>query len=64
MTAKRTKPSSGVVINMRATAEQKNLIDWAAAELGMTRTSFMLWAAQQDATRILFARGHFGPVQP
>ena len=58
------KDRSDITINLRATDKQRDMIDSAAADLGMTRTRFMLWAATQDATRVLYERGHFTLVQP
>jgi uncharacterized protein (DUF1778 family) len=52
------------VINLRATVQERDLIDWAAAEMHMSRSAFMLWAASQDATRVLRERGYFHLVQP
>ena len=48
-----TKPKADIVINLRATIWQRDLINWAAQELGMTRTAFMLHAAKQDAIRVV-----------
>ncbi len=45
--------SRGETINLRASAEQKALIDRAAARLGKTRTEFMLEAARQAAVNTL-----------
>lgn len=53
-----------IVINLRASAADRDLIDWAAAELKMTRTSFMLWAASQRATRVLFKQRQLQQVIP
>ena len=43
----------GETINLRATAEQKALIDRAAASLGKSRTEFMLDAARHAAVNSL-----------
>ena len=40
-------------INLRASAEQKSLIDRAAARLGKTRTEFMLDSAREAAENTL-----------
>jgi uncharacterized protein (DUF1778 family) len=40
-------------INLRATAEQKALIDRAASRLGKTRTEFMLDSAREAAENVL-----------
>jgi uncharacterized protein (DUF1778 family) len=41
------------VINLRATAEQKALIDRAAARLGMSRNEFMIESARSAAENAL-----------
>jgi len=45
--------SSRETINLRASAEQKALIDRAAARLGKTRTEFMLDSARAAAENVL-----------
>ena len=45
--------SRGETINLRASAEQKALIDRAAARLGKSRTEFMLDAARRAAVNTL-----------
>jgi len=45
--------SRGETINLRASAEQKALIDRAASRLGKTRTEFMLDSAREAAENIL-----------
>ncbi len=45
--------SSKETINLRASAEQKALIDRAASRLGKTRTEFMLDSARQAAENTL-----------
>jgi len=45
--------SSSETINLRASAEQKALIDRAAARLGKTRTEFMLDSAREAAENVL-----------
>ena len=42
-----------VVINMRATKEQRDLIDWAAHEMGLSRSEFILRESRQQAVRVL-----------
>lgn len=43
-------------INLRATHEQKTLIDRAASCLGKSRTEFMLDATRKEAERVLLDR--------
>lgn len=45
--------STRETINLRATAEQKALIDRAASRLGKTRTEFMLDSAREAAVNTL-----------
>ena len=45
--------SASETINLRATAEQKALIDRAASRLGKTRTEFMLDSAREAAENAL-----------
>ena len=45
--------SRGETINLRASAEQKALIDRAAASLGKSRTEFMLESARKEAVNTL-----------
>lgn len=45
--------ASNKTINLRATAEQKALIDRAAARLGKSRTEFMLDSAREAAENAL-----------
>lgn len=45
--------SSRETINLRASAEQKALIDRAASRLGKTRTDFMLDSAREAAENTL-----------
>ncbi len=52
------------VINLRASAEQKALIDRAAARLGKTRTEFMLDAAREAAENTLLDQRLFLLDQP
>lgn len=55
--AARTQRDSGTpaseTINLRASAEQKALIDNAAARLGKSRTEFMLDSAREAAENVL-----------
>ena len=54
MPAPRENPTSPrETINLRASAEQKALIDRAAARLGKTRTEFMLDSAREAAENTL-----------
>ena len=48
----KTAPSSET-INLRASAEQKALIDRAASRLGKSRTEFMLDSAREAAENVL-----------
>ena len=51
--AGRRRRVSSQTINLRTSAEQKGLIDRAAAALGKTRTEFMLESAQRAAEQAL-----------
>jgi uncharacterized protein (DUF1778 family) len=53
------KVSRGETINLRASAEQKALIDRAAARLGKSRTEFMLDAARKAAVNTLLDQRMF-----
>ncbi len=46
-------PGSSETINLRASSEQKALIDRAASLLGKTRTDFMLESAREAAENAL-----------
>lgn len=46
-------------INLRASTEQKALIDQAAAALGRTRSDFMLDIACREAEAVLLDRRYF-----
>lgn len=46
-------------INIRATAEERQLIDRAAKVLGKSRTDFMLESARQAAEDALLDQTHF-----
>jgi uncharacterized protein (DUF1778 family) len=50
---RRDAAASKETINLRISAEQKALIDRAAARLGKTRTDFMLDSARQAAENAL-----------
>ena len=47
------RASSKETINLRVSAEQKALIDRAAARMGKTRTEFMLSCAREAAENVL-----------
>ncbi len=51
-------------INLRASAEQKALIDRAAARLGKTRTEFMLDAAREAAENAMLDQRLFLVDEP
>lgn len=53
LTRRGKAPPASVTINLRASAEQKALIDRAAALLGTSRTDFMLESARQAAENAL-----------
>jgi uncharacterized protein (DUF1778 family) len=56
MTAVKRRPDASAsreTINLRVSAEQKALIDRAAARLGKTRTEFMLECAREAAENAL-----------
>jgi len=57
MTASRT--TRGTVINLRAPAAQRALIDQAAQAQGKSRTDFMLEAACEKARQVLLDRTVF-----
>ena len=48
-----------VNINLRASREQRSLIDRAAAALGKSRSDFMLEAARQEAESVLLDQRYF-----
>lgn len=58
LTVKKTEEPS-VVINLRAPARQRHLVDQAAKALGKTRTEFILDAACQAAEEVLLDRRFF-----
>ena len=49
----------GALINLRATPQQKQLIDRAAGALGRTRSDFMLEASCREAEAVLLDRRYF-----
>ena len=57
------KPS-GVIINLRAGEDQRDLIDAGAAAEHKTRTEFMLHAALERAQRVLLDQTFFSLTQP
>lgn len=48
-----------VNINLRASREQRSLIDRAAEALGKSRSDFMLEAARQEAESVLLDQRYF-----
>ncbi len=48
-----------VNINLRASRQQRSLIDRAAEALGKSRSNFMLDAARREAESVLLVRGYF-----
>jgi len=48
-----------VNINLRATPQQRSLIDRAAEALGKSRSDFMLEAARREAESVLLDRRYF-----
>ena len=55
----RSNPPARDVINLRIPADQKALIDRAAAAQGQSRTEFMLDSARNAATNVLLDRRLF-----
>jgi uncharacterized protein (DUF1778 family) len=55
----RSNPPGRDVINLRIPADQKALIDRAAAAQGQSRTEFMLDSARKAATDVLLDRRLF-----
>tara|TARA_R110002095_G_C4032664_1_gene215483 strand:+ start:179 stop:463 length:285 start_codon:yes stop_codon:yes gene_type:complete len=55
----RSNPPARDVINLRIPADQKALIDRAAAARGQSRTEFMLDSARNAATNVLLDRRLF-----
>jgi len=53
------RPAREVNLNLRASREQRALIDRAAAALGKSRSDFMLQAARQEAESVLLDRRYF-----
>ena len=59
-TAREAPPSArGETINLRATRQQKALIDRAADVLGRSRSDFMLGAVCREAESVLLDRRYF-----
>ena len=56
--------ASRETINLRASAEQKALIDRAASRLGKTRTEFMLDSAREAAENVLLDQRLFLADEP
>ena len=46
-------------INLRASSQQRNLIDWAVKVLGKSRSDFMLDVACKEAQNVLLDRCYF-----
>ena len=61
MASTRTKSTTGrrETINLRASQEQKALIDRAAEALGRTRSDFILETACREAEAVLLDSGYF-----
>jgi len=59
MRDKRARVETVAIIHLRATTEQKILIDRAAEASGGSRSDFMLHAAYQEAESVLLDRRHF-----
>jgi uncharacterized protein (DUF1778 family) len=53
------RPSGAVSINIRAKAQQRDLIDQAAQRLGRSRSDFMLAAACREAVDVLLDQAFF-----
>ena len=54
-----TKQGRGETINLRASGQQKALIDRAAEALGRSRSDFMLESACREAEMVLLDRRYF-----
>lgn len=54
----RGKPGASKPLSLRISAEDRGLLDHAAAALGKTRTEFMLEAARERAKTVLMDRMH------
>jgi uncharacterized protein (DUF1778 family) len=53
------RPATSNVINLRADAPTRSLIDWAANALGLNRTEFMLTSARVRAQEVFLSQTHF-----
>ncbi len=53
------RPTGAVSINIRAKAQQRDLIDQAAQRLGRSRSDFMLDAACREAVDVLLDQAFF-----
>lgn len=53
------RATRNVNINLRASREQRSLIDRAATALGKSRSDFMLEAARQEAESVLLDQRYF-----
>jgi uncharacterized protein (DUF1778 family) len=53
------QPADGVMINIRARARQRDVIDRAAQHLGRSRSDFMLEAAVRQAEDVLLDQAFF-----
>jgi uncharacterized protein (DUF1778 family) len=56
---KKTKTARGETINLRASQQQKLLIDRAAEALGRSRSDFMLETACREAESVLLDQRYF-----
>lgn len=59
VTEKQAAKGRGETINLRASRQQKALIDQAAAALGRSRSDFMLDTACREAEAVLLDRRYF-----
>lgn len=61
MTASKTRDpvARSVTINLRASQQQRTLIDRAAEALGKTRSDFMLNVARREAEAVLLDQRYF-----
>mgnify|MGYP000857569577 CR=1 FL=1 len=53
------RTSRDVTINLRASRQQRSLIDRAAEAVGKSRSDFMLEAARREAEAVLLDRRYF-----
>jgi uncharacterized protein (DUF1778 family) len=58
-TRTKNRPARGETINLRASRNQKVLIDRAAEALGRSRSDFMLETACREAESVLLDRRYF-----